>query len=396
MTESLKQRARALHHSIFTLDSHCDTPINLGKKGWNIGEKHPSGTLLGGDLDLPRMREGGLVASFFAVFVPQGPLTSEGHAGAKAQALAALDALDEMFQQHSDQCERALTAEDGFRIHRSGKRAIFLGMENGYPLGLDLSLLELYHQRGIRYITLCHGADNDICASSTASVDGAMVPRDSPDTGLSGFGIRVVKRMNQLGLLVDVSHISEKSVSDVLGVSTAPVIASHSGARALGEHPRNLTDAQLRAIQQNGGVVQVCAVSGFLKPSPIQHGTWQKLGELWQRAETHDAAKASGQKSALDAALEKEYQELLAQDSPFQATIRDLVDHIDHIVKLIGVDHVGIGTDFDGGGGLADCRDVTGLPGITEELLRRSYSERDIRKIWGGNALGLLAKAGGL
>ena len=198
--------SQTLHAGLFTVDSHCDTPLSLSLKGYDIGARHGARTLLGGDIDLERMREGGLAAAFFAVYVAQGPRTPEGYAQAKRTALDTLDRLDQMFGHYPSQCELALTPADGLRIHGEGRRAIFLGMENGYPLGLDLDLLDLYHGRGIRYLTLCHASDNDLCASCTS---------DQWDSGLSGFGALVVARMNDLGMMVDVSHASARSVEAV-------------------------------------------------------------------------------------------------------------------------------------------------------------------------------------
>lgn len=380
-------QARALHREMLTLDTHCDTPGMLTLKGWDMGTRHPGGTLLGGDLDLIRMQEGGLAAAFLAVFVGQGPCTPEGRAQARNQADGLLDALDVMFQTHPQLCERALQPEDARRIHGTGKRAIFLGMENGYPLGLELDLLEVYYRRGIRYLTLCHASDNDLCAACTYWSDGSMVSRISADSGLSAFGARVVRRMNELGMMVDVSHTSEQTVKDVLAITSVPVIASHSGARTVGDHPRNLTDDQLQAIAVGGGVVQVLFFPGFLKPGPFDLEGDKVAEDLWTRKKLRYTLQAIGDDPAMDDAFEQEYQSLLANHPPIQASVKAVVDHIDHIVKIAGIDHVGIGSDFDGGARLTDCKDVTELPHLTAELLRRGYSETAIGKIWGENLL---------
>jgi len=370
--------AQTIHAGLFTVDSHCDTPLSLALKGYAIGVRHGARTLLGGDIDLARMREGGLAAAFFAVYVGQGPRTPEGFAQAKHNALETLDRLDRMFRHYPSQCELALSPADGVRIHAEGRRAIFLGMENGYPLGLDLDLVERYHRRGIRYITLCHASDNDLCASCTS---------DQGDAGLSGFGARVVARMNDLGMMVDLSHASERSVEAVLRLSRAPVLASHSGARALADHPRNLTDGQLRAIAAQGGVIQVCFVPEFLHPGPADPEAEAAWTGLWHRLRAAYAERAIGEDARLDAAFEAEHDELLRRFPPIQATIKDVADHIDHVAAVAGIDHVGIGSDFDGGGRLEDCRDVSELPALTAELLRRGCSVPDLRKIWGGNLM---------
>jgi membrane dipeptidase len=370
--------AETIHAGLFTVDSHCDTPSSLALKGYDIGVRHAARTLLGGDIDLARMREGGLAAVFFAVYVAQGPRTPEGFAQARRAALATLDRLDRMFRHYPAQCELALSPADAMRIHAAGQRAIFLGMENGYPLGLDLGLLELYHRRGIRYLTLCHARDNDLCASCTS---------DQGDSGLSAFGAQVVARMNELGMMVDVSHASERTVEAVLRLSRAPVVASHSGARAVADHPRNLTDGQLRAIAAQGGVVQVCFVPEFLRPVPPDPAADQAWSGLWQRAKAHYGAHPIGEDLRLDAAFEAEHAGLLRRFPLAEASIKDVADHLDHAVALAGIDHVGIGSDFDGGGRLEDCRDVSELPALTAELLRRGYAVPDLRKIWGGNLM---------
>jgi membrane dipeptidase len=362
----------------------------LSYPGWDIGAPHASGTALGGDLDLPRMKEGGLAASFFAVFTAQGPRTPEGTAEARRQADEALDRLDAMFRKHPDLCERALTPDDAERIHRAGKRAIYLAMENGYPLGTDLSRLEAYYRRGVRYLTLCHASDNDLAASSTNSPSvstSAMTGRTTPDPGLTPFGARVVARMNELGMMIDVSHISERALEDVLRLSRAPVLASHSNARALHDHPRNLTDGQIRAIAEKGGVIQVVLMSEFLKPTTPDPSGEKAYEDFWRRLDRHFTRKGVGEDPVIESAFEREYQDLKRKHPLFWASVKDLVDHIDHIVRIAGVDHVGIGTDFNGGGGLLDCQDVSQLPAITVELVRRGYTAPEIQKIWGDNVL---------
>ena len=379
--------ARAFHAAHLTVDTHCDTPLSLARRGYDIGARHGCRTLLGGDVDLPRMAEGGLDAAFFAVYVGQGPRTPDGYRQARQQATDTLDRLDAMFLAQAAACERALTPADAARIRRGGRRAIFLGMENGYPLGLDLTLLDEYHRRGIRYLTLCHALDNDLCAACTAVLDGAMIPRPGPDPGLAPFGAEVVARMNRLGMMVDVSHVSDRTVLDVLERSTAPVLASHSCARAVADHPRNLPDRQLRAIAAAGGVVQVTFVPEFLRPGPGSPEADRARGGLERRAAAAYADRAIGADPAADEAFEAEHRGLLARYPPVQATVADVADHIDHIVRVAGIAHVGIGSDFDGGGWLSDCRDASELPGLTAELLRRGYSEAQLEKIWGGNLM---------
>jgi membrane dipeptidase len=386
-TDNYLAVASELHREMLTVDTHCDTPGMLTLKGWDMGTRHPGGTWLGGDLDLIRMQEGGLSSAFLAVFVGQGPCTPAGYGQARDKADNLLDALDVMFQTLPHLCGRALVPEDARHLHGLGKRAIFLGMENGYPLGLDLALLDVYYHRGIRYLTLCHASDNDLCAACTYWSDGTMVSRIAADSGLTEFGAQVVRRMNELGMMVDVSHTSERTVKAVLAITSVPVLASHSGARSVCDHPRNLTDEQLRAVAAGGGVIQVPFVPFFLKSEPFNPEGDKLAEELWTRRKISYASHAIGDDPAIDAAFEQEYQSLLATYPPPQAAVKDVVDHIDHIVKIAGIEHVGIGSDFDGGARLKDCKDVTELPHLTAELLRRGYSGSAVRKIWGENLL---------
>jgi membrane dipeptidase len=379
--DTLVQKAKKLHYSLLTVDTHEDTPSRLA--GFNVGERHEPGTPGAGEVDLPRMKEGGLAAAFFAVFTGQGPCTPEGREKARGAALRTLELLDTMFHDHADLCERALSVQDARRIFRTGKRVIFIGMENGYPIGLDVSNVDIFFKRGVRYITLAHSADNDLCDSGTDD-------KHPEDRGLSELGAQVVRRMNKLGIMVDVSHVSQKSFFDVLNLTKAPVIASHSCARALRDHPRNLTDTELEALKKNGGVIQVTFVGDFLKRIP-------PIPEKdTQEAALNKRIEAKGGWQALrpdeEAAFRREFEAIRNKYPQAFARVQDVVDHIDHIVKVIGVDHVGIGTDFDGGGYLADCRDVTEMSTITVELMRRGYSEDDIRKIWGENLLRVMGE----
>jgi membrane dipeptidase len=384
------EEALALHRSMLTVDTHCDTPGSLALEGYRIDRHHGPGTLLGGDLDLPRMRAGGLGAVFFAVFVPQGARDAEGFAQAGSAARATFERLERMFQDCADDCALALAPQDAVRIRATGRRAIFLGMENGHPLGQDLDLLDEYHRRGIRYLTLCHAADNEICASSTDCPvwgEGPMVGRATPDGGLTPFGERVVQRMNRLGMMVDVSHLSERSVDDVLALSRAPVLASHSGARAIGDHPRNLTDRQLRAIAAQGGVVHVLFVPDFIRPRREDPEGDKARRSLRKQVKAHYREHAIGADPRADAAFEAEYQNLCRRWPLHRVRIQEVADHIDHVAQVAGIEHVGIGSDFDGGARVEECRDVSELPALTAELMGRGYSEECLRRIWGGNVM---------
>jgi membrane dipeptidase len=368
--ESFEAKAARIHDEVLTIDTHVDTPMRLLRPQFDLGELHDP-RKGGGKVDLPRMKEGGLDAVFFAVFVSQRARTPEGNTKAKERALRTFDAIHEAIKKHSSVAELGLTPDDAYRIERVGKRAIYIGMENGYSVGNDLSLIKQYYDLGARYITLCHTRNNDICDSST----------DKPEHhGLSKFGKQVVAEMNRLGMIVDVSHISDASCYDVLKLSKAPVIASHSCARALCDHPRNLDNEMLKKLAENGGVIQVCVLSSYVKkrtPNPEQDNAAKALREKYgdfNKLSEKDKSKA------------REEWRLLGEKFPRQlVTVSDAVDHIDHIIKLVGIDYVGIGTDFDGGGGLEGCYDVSEIGNITRELVRRGYTEEQIRKIWGEN-----------
>ena len=383
--EAVKARARRIHEGVLTLDTHCDTPSRLLNPSWDMGVRHEPGERGSGKIDLPRMAEGGLDAAFFAVFYGQEERTPEGYARARERALREIDALDKMFEKYPDLAGKATSPGDAYWLEKEGKRAIFIGMENGYQVGKDLSLLEEYYKRGVRYVTLCHTRDNDICDSSTDE-------KNPEDKGLSDFGRQVVAECNRLGVIVDVSHISDKSFYNALKVTKAPVIASHSSARALCDSPRNLSDDMLKALASNGGVIQVCILSSYLKEPAPNPERDKALEEIREKYGTYQ-----GQRD--EALREKMWQEYRAINEKYpeeRATVKNAVDHIDHVVKVIGIDHVGIGTDFDGGGGIKGCDEVSELPHITEELVRRGYSEGEIRKIWGGNFMRVFRKVIGV
>lgn len=370
--ESEREKASRIHGSVLTVDTHTDTPLNLVQDGFNLAERHDA-RATESKVDLPRMKEGGLDAQFFAVFVSQGPRTDVGHKNAQALALKILDGIHQSVEASPALAAIATTPEDAYRLEKEGKRAIYIGVENGYTIGHDLSMVQQFYDRGARYITLCHTSNNDLCDSSN--------DKKGPDyDGLSPFGVEVVKEMNRIGMMVDVSHISDSSFYDVIRLSKAPVIASHSCARAVCNNPRNLTDDQLKALAKNGGVVQLCILSDYIKnpaPNAARDSAMMVLNKKYNDFQ--------GLTAEQEQAGWNEYRQISKKYPNKLATVKDAVDHIDHIVKVIGIDYVGIGTDFDGGGGLADCYDVSQMGNITLELVRRGYSEEDIRKIWGGN-----------
>ncbi len=379
---SVEERAQALHDRILSVDTHCDTAFSLLRTDWKIGDRHDPGTQRSGRIDLPRMKEGRLDAEFFAAFVGQGPRTPEGYEKAKDRALQAVDAVWNMGDEYASLIGVGLGPDDAYRLKKEGKLTAFIGMENGYPVGRDLALVEFFYEKGVRYITLCHSSDNDICDSSTDR-------REPEDNGLSDFGRDVVAECNRLGMLVDISHASDKSFFDVIAASRAPIIASHSSARAVCDHPRNLSDEMLRALAKNGGVVQICFLGSYVKTPESSPERDAAIKELEAK---FGGSIRSIQDETLRAQARAEFQKINEAFPQSRANVADLVDHIDHVRNLVGIDYVGIGTDFDGGGGLEGCDDVSGMVHVTEELLRRGYNEKEIEKIWSGNFMRVFRK----
>ena len=372
--EQLTSKADKFHKSFLTVDTHCDTPLEIVRSGFDLGGKHDKGCV-----DFPRMVEGGLDAEFFAAYIGQGPRDDSTTERAHQEIVRIIEAIHQNVEKNSAMAEIALTTDDAYRLKKEDKLSAFIGIENGYPAGEDISRVKQYYDMGARYITLCHSANNDICDSSTD-------PKGSEHGGLSAFGEEFVAEMNRTGMIVDVSHISDDSFYDVLKVSKAPVIASHSSSRALCSSPRNLSDDMLLALKNNGGVIQICILSSYIKtpePNPVLEG---KMAELKNKYGDFNTLSDEQRNQLRNERWEifNKYRKL--------ATVADVVDHIDHVVQVIGIDHVGIGTDFDGGGGVEGCKSVAEMKNITIELLRRGYSKSDIGKIWGGNFMRVFSK----
>lgn len=318
--------AKRIHSRIITLDSHCDTPMFFSE-GYtaDMFSKRTDKVLV----DLPKMREGFLDASIMVAYLKQGERDAESLLAATAKANRILTQIEEMVAANCTAVDIAYTPSDIARLKHVGKKAIMLGIENGYAIGKDLSLLEHFAKRGIVYMTLCHNGDNDICDSAKGNAEHG---------GLSPFGEQVVLEMNRLGIMVDLSHAAESSFYDALEVSKKPIVCSHSSARALCDHPRNLTDEQMKALAQKGGVAQVTMYNGFLR-------------------------------------------------SDGKATILDALEHLNHMVNIMGIEHVGVGTDFDGDGGVPGMANASEVINFTRRLLQERYSEEQIQMIWGGNFL---------
>lgn len=367
-----EKAAGRIHQKCLTVDTHCDTPMLLVESGFNVRDQHQAPA---SRVDLPRMKTGGLDAMFFAVFTGQKPRTEENYQKTYELANQMLDSIHSALKHNSDLATMALKSDDLAKIEKAGKRAIYIGMENGFPLAKDLSRVEEFYNRGVRYITLCHSYHNDICDSSSDK-------KPAENNGLSDFGRQVVSEMNRLGMMVDISHASDKSFFDVVELSKAPVIASHSSVRAVAQHNRNMTDEMIKKLAKKGGVIQICLLDEYIKNPDTTSVKYKRMEDLNRRYRNYDKMNEAEKK-----ALSKEWNEVEALDMDKLPTVQDLCDHIDHVKNLVGVDYVGIGSDFDGGGGLRDCADVSQFPNITKELLHRGYTEREIRKIWGGNLL---------
>lgn len=321
-------KAKDLHKKILSVDTHCDTPLEFKKSGFDIGKREIN------QVNIPKMEEGMLDAIFFAAYTAQGPRDAVSSQKTVEKIEGLIKGIHKQVENNKDLCGIAYTANDLVKLKSEGKKAIFIGIENGYGIGKDIENLARFKKMGVNYITLCHTKDNDICDTSSDT--------KHEWNGLSPFGKQVVKEMNRQGIIVDISHVGEKTFWDVIELSKQPIIASHSSVQALCYHDRNLTDKQMQAIAKNGGVVQICLVDLFINK---------------------DTKKAS---------------------------LTDAIDHIDYAVRVAGIDHVGIASDFDGGGGLIGCAGSNDMINITVKLIERGYSDEDIAKIWGGNFLRVL------
>lgn len=373
--DALVAKAREIHDRVLTIDTHDDIPFNFGTAEYNACQA------LDRQVDVPKMRDGGLDVAFFIVYVGQTPRTPENYEKAKTDALMKFEGIRRMAEEHCpDQIAIAYTADDVERIAKSGKLVSAIGIENGYVIGKDLSLLKRYHELGARYITLAHGGHNDIADSATPRAD----EPESEHDGISAFGEEVIAEMNRLGIMVDVSHISKAAMLDAVRLSKAPVIASHSSTRAVADHPRNMDDEQLLALKENGGVMQTVAFDGYVKVAGEERAT--EMSKLREEFGLTSGGRGAMQNLPADrrAEFQKRSDEIRQK---YGATVSDFVDHIDHAVKLIGIDHVGISSDFDGGGGVIGWNNAAESFNVTLELVRRGYSEEDIAKLWGGNLI---------
>jgi membrane dipeptidase len=370
--------ARKLHEGLLTLDTHLDTPANFGRPGWDILDRH-SADKDGSQIDYPRMVEGGLDGGFFAIFTNQGPRTPEATRAARDAAIIRGVEIHEMVAKHGDKFGLALKADDAERIAAQGKRVVFVSVENSYPMDGDVTLLSTFYALGVRISGLAHFKNNDMADSST----------DTPEWhGLSPLGKQFVAEANRLGVVLDGSHSSDEVLDQLITLSKTPVILTHSGCKAVFNHPRNVDDARIKALAASGGVIQVDAYSSYLIETPKNADRDAAVAAL--RAKAGARAKMTETERAGFMA------EMKAIDAKYpvpKATFEDFIKHLNHALKVAGVDHVGIGIDFDGGGGVTGLNDASDYWKISERLLAEGYTRDDLAKIWGGNVLRLLRAA---
>ncbi len=377
---ALADDAAEIHERILTLDTHMDTPLNFSRPSWDIMDAHTFYDDLS-QVDYPRMVKGGLDGAFFAIFTPQGPRTPAGFESARNAAMKRGLEIRDMVARHIDTFELALRADDAARIAASGKRFIFMSIENSYPLGKDVSLLRSFYDLGVPMVGPIHFSNNDLGDSATD-------PKGPEWRGLSALGKEFVAEANRLGMVLDASHASDDVFDQMLALSSTPIILSHSGAKAVFNHPRNIDDTRIMKLAAAGGVIQINAYTDYLIATPAipaRNTAMRALGSKYGPFRT-----LSG--NTLKAYMAERHG-IEAQYPLPKASIDNVMDHLLHVLKLVGPDHVGIGLDMDGGGGVTGVEDVAGIPEITRRLLAAGYSEADLAEIWGANALRLLRQA---
>ncbi len=365
---------------MITLDTHDDIDPRNFTKARNYTQR------LDNQVNLPKMEEGGLDVAFFIVFVGQGPLTQDGYDKAYAQAVEKFDAVHRLTKEIApSRIGLALTAADVRSIAASGRKVAVIGIENAYPVGTNLARIKEFHDRGGRYMSLAHNGHSQFADSNTGERDGQWL-----HNGLSELGKQAIAEMNRWGIMVDVSHPSKPANLQAIALSKAPVIASHSAARALANHSRNMDDEQLQALKKNGGVIQTVAFDGYVKIKPPDSP--ERAAALAKARAGMPPGGPGEMTDAQRAAFRARMAEVDKQFPPApMATVADFVNHIDYLVKTIGVDHVGISSDFDGGGGVAGWNGAEETFNVTLELVKRGYTEEQIGKLWSGNLLRVMA-----
>lgn len=386
--------AKQVHERVITLDTHADINVANFTKEKNYTQRLES------QVNLPKMEEGGLDVAWFIVYTGQGELNKAGYKKAYANAMAKFDAIHRLTKEIApDQIELALTSDDVRRIDASGKKVAMIGVENGYPIGTDIGNVKKFYDLGARYMSLSHNGHSQLCDSNTGEKDNKWL-----HNGLSELGREVIAEMNRYGMMIDLSHPSIEANKQAIALSKAPVIASHSSARALCDHSRNLTDEVLQLIKENNGVVQTVAFKSYVstekqnKRNAFEKGIYKKVMDSMgvKFLDRYEARKLGDtEREAYYAAYMKARPIVNNKiksiaNAPEAVNVSDFVDHIDYMVDLIGLDHVGISSDFDGGGGIEGWSDASETFNVTLELVKRGYTENQISKIWSGNLLRVL------
>lgn len=392
--EQLIAKAKAIHERVITLDTHNDINIDNFTDSINYTQE------LDNQVNLPKMKKGGLDVSWFIVYTGQDSLTLEGYEKAYETAISKFDAIHKLVNDFApDQIELATTSADVRRIIASGKKVAMIGVENGYPIGMDINKVKEFYNLGGRYMSLAHNGHSQLSDSNTGEKDDVWL-----HNGLSDFGREVIKEMNKWGIMIDISHPSKKAMKQMIALSKAPIIASHSSARALCNHSRNLDDEQLEWLKQNGGVVQTVAFKSYLNTEKYEARNealktirekvvdslglkWYEWSEFRQLTDSVQMEFLTNRKKIMDLSNEKAN---TIPDFPSAVNVSDFMDHIDYLVEKMGIEHVGISSDFDGGGGIEGWNDASETLNVTIELVRRGYSEEEIGMIWSGNLLRVL------
>jgi membrane dipeptidase len=392
--EQLLARAKAIHERIITLDTHCDINVNNFTDSINYTQE------LETQVTLPKMKSGGLDVAWFIVYTGQDSLTDAGYKKAYENAISKFDAIHRLTNEIApDDIELATTSDEVRRIIKSGKKVAMIGIENGYPVGTDIANVEKFYDLGARYMSLSHNGHSQLCDSNTGEEDGIWL-----HNGLSELGKEVVAEMNRLGMMIDVSHPSKESMKQMIELTKAPIIASHSSARALCNHSRNLDDEQLQWLKENGGVIQTVAFKSYLntekndlrvaKENEVGRQIADSMGVTWLERKEIRALTAEERKAYFDffrKMVPLRTKKLASMTNlPPAVNVSDFVDHIDYLVEKIGIEHVGISSDFDGGGGIEGWNDASETFNVTHELVRRGYSEEEIEMLWSGNLLRVL------
>ena len=365
------------HEDFLVLDAHLDTPIVLDRPGFDISSRHdPMHDYA--QIDLPRMREGGLDGGFWVIYTPQGDLTPQGYEDALAHAWHRNSVIDEMLIDYADNFMPATTADDAAAIVAQGKHVVYKSIENAYPLGLDVTQLDAFYESGVRMVGLVHMTNNQFADSSTD-------PDGLKWNGLSPLGKDLIRRANALGMIIDMSHAHDLALAQAIDLSTTPIILSHSGAGHLYEHPRNVGDALLLDLAASGGVMHINSLSAYLKDLETDPARRPALSALFKQLQENPLKTEADTETFLEArrAIDKKY-------PPDFANFYDVMRHIYHAHALMGAAHIGIGLDWDGGGGVDDLQDITGLPKITQAMREVGLSDEDIAALWSGNLLRVL------